>query len=53
MRMKDDHMQNGQLKAGYNLQISTNNQFMLHYTLHQKPSDSTTFIPHLESVKNT
>ena len=51
MRMKDDHMQNGQLKAGYNLQISTNNQFILHYTLHQKPSDSTTFIPHFESFK--
>ncbi len=49
MRMKDDHMQNGQLKAGYNLQISTNKQFILHYTLHQKPSDSTTFIPHFKS----
>ena len=24
MRMKDDHMQNGQLKAAYNLQASTN-----------------------------
>ena len=52
MRMKDDHMQNGQLKAGYNLQISTNRQFILHYTLHQKPSDSTTFIPHFKSFKN-
>ena len=51
MRMKDDHMQNGQLKAGYNLQISTNDQFILHYSLHQKPSDSTTLIPHLESFK--
>ena len=51
MRMKDDHMQNGQLKAGYNLQISTNKQFILHYTLHQKPSDSTTLIPHLRSFK--
>lgn len=51
MRMKDDHMQNGQLKAGYNLQISTNKQFILHYSLHQKPSDSTTFIPHFTSFK--
>lgn len=25
MRMKEDHMRNGQLKPGYNLQISTNN----------------------------
>lgn len=29
MRMKDDHMKNGQLKTGYNLQIATNNQFVL------------------------
>lgn len=29
MRMKDDHMRNGQLKLGYNLQIATNNQFVL------------------------
>ena len=51
MRMKDDHMQNGQLKAGYNLQMTSNKQFILHYTLHQKPSDSTTFIPHFKSFK--
>ena len=24
MRMKEDHMKNGQLKPGYNLQVSTN-----------------------------
>ena len=24
MRMKEDHMKNGQLKPGYNLQIATN-----------------------------
>ena len=51
MRMKDDHMQNGQLKPGYNLQISTNGQIITHYTLHQKPSDTTTFIPHFDSFK--
>ena len=31
MRMKEDHMKNGQLKPGYNLQISTNQQFILLY----------------------
>lgn len=51
MRMKDDHMQNGQLKAGYNLQISTNQQFITHYSLHHKPTDTTTFIPHFEEFK--
>ena len=29
MRMKEDHMLNGQLKPGYNFQISTNNQYTL------------------------
>ncbi len=51
MRMKEDHMGNGQLKPGYNLQISTNKQFITHFSLHQKPSDTTTLIPHLESFK--
>ncbi|MBK8632633.1 MAG: hypothetical protein IPN72_03290 [Saprospiraceae bacterium] len=28
MRLKDDHMQNGQLKPAYNTQISTEGQFI-------------------------
>ena len=35
MRMKEDHMRNGQLKPGYNVQISTNNQYIASYSLHQ------------------
>ena len=27
MRMKEDHLRNGQLKPGYNVQIGTENQF--------------------------
>lgn len=52
MRMKEDHMLNGQLKPAYNLQISTNNQFILHYTTHQTPSDYKTLIPHLHSFQS-
>ena len=33
MRMKEDHMKNGQLKPGYNLQIATNSQFVLSYNV--------------------
>ncbi|MDM7920481.1 MAG: IS1182 family transposase [Methanosarcina sp.] len=51
MRMKEDHMKNGQLKAGYNVQIGTENQFIIGYSIHQKPTDTTTFIPHLEMLK--
>jgi transposase len=51
MRMKEDHMKNGQLKAGYNLQLSTNRQFVVNYTLHQKPTDTTTLKPHMEEYR--
>lgn len=49
MRMKDDHMQNGQLKAGYNWQLSSNNQFVVNYSIHQNPTDSNTLKGHLNS----
>ena len=51
MRMKDDHMKNGQLKAAYNVQISTSNQFIVNYGIYQKPADTTTLLPHLEQHK--
>ena len=51
MRMKEDHMLNGQLKPGYNWQISTQNQYILGYTIHQTTNDTTTLQPHLESLK--
>ena len=47
MRMKDDHMRNGQLKAAYNLQASSNNQFITNYTLEQTTTDTTTLIKHI------
>lgn len=47
MRMKDDHMQNGQLKPGYNLQASTNNQYLTNYTLAQTTADTTTLKDHI------
>ena len=53
MRMKEDHMQNGQLKPGYNAQISTENQIIINYTLHQNPTDTKTLKPHLENLKET
>ena len=49
MRMKDDHMQNGQLKPGYNLQASTNNQYITQITLAQTTADTTTLINHIEN----
>lgn len=47
MRMKEDHMLNGQLKPGYNVQLSTNDQFILCYSLHQQANDYNTLPEHL------
>ena len=40
-------MKNGQLKAGYNLQIATNNQFTLAYDIFPNPANSRTLTPFL------
>jgi transposase len=45
MRMKDDHMKNGQLKPAYNVQIGTENQFFTHFDFFPNPTDFLTFIP--------
>lgn len=49
MRMKEDHMKNGQLKPAYNVQIATNNQFIATYSLHQSTTDTTTLTSHLST----
>src|SRR5665647_1997910 len=51
MRMKEDHMKNGQLKPGYNLQVSSNNQYITNYTIHQATTDTTTLPEHLNDYK--
>ena len=45
MRMKEDAMNNGQTKPGYNLQIGTENQYIVHFGLFQTPGDPFTMIP--------
>lgn len=52
MRMKEDHMKNGQLKPAYNPQISTENQFITHFSIHQTPGDTTTLESHLEGFED-
>lgn len=51
MRMKEDHMGNGQLKPGYNLQIGTEDQFIVNYTLHQSANDMPVLKEHMEDTK--
>jgi hypothetical protein len=51
MRMKEDVMRNGQLKPGYNIQVGTENQFVVGFSIHQKTNDINCLIPHLEQVR--
>ena len=51
MRMKEDAMNNGQTKPGYNIQISTENQYITNYGIFWRPTDQGTLIPFLESFK--
>lgn len=44
-------MKNDLLRPGYNVQISTENQIIVNYSIHQTADDTTTFVPHLESLK--
>jgi hypothetical protein len=51
MRVKEDHMLNGQLKPAYNWQISTQDQFILNYSLHQTTNDFGTLASHLDQYE--
>jgi hypothetical protein len=51
MRMKEDQMRNGQLKPGYNVQVGTENGFVLGFTVHQRPTDTKTLIHHMQHLK--
>ena len=51
MRMKEDAMNNGQTKPGYNIQISTENQYITNYGTFWRPTDQGTLIPYLEGFK--
>ncbi|TLM35146.1 IS5/IS1182 family transposase, partial [Acinetobacter baumannii] len=51
MRMKDDYMKNGQLKPGYNVQLATEGQYVLAYSLFPNPTDTRTLIPFLDEIE--
>ena len=42
MHMKEDAMRNGQTKPGYNLQASTENQFITDFAFYPNPTDTLT-----------
>ena len=52
MRMKEDHMRNGQLKPAYNVQIAVENYFIIHSYISNDRTDYNTLIPVIEKHKN-
>ena len=52
MQMKEDHMKNGQLKPGYNIQAATTNQYVVDFALFPNPTDFRTLEPFLEQMKS-
>lgn len=51
MWKKEDLMRHGRLEPGYNLQIGTEDQFIVGYSRHQQPTDTCCLIPHLVQVR--
>lgn len=51
MRMKDDHMRNGQLKPGYNLQIAAEGEYIVGTDISSQRSDMLTLIPLLKRIQ--
>jgi len=51
MRMKDDHMMNGQLKPGYNLQLAVTGEYIVGVDVSSERSDKQTLIPLLDRME--
>jgi len=51
MRMKDDHMRNGQLKPGYNLQLAVEGEYIVGLDISSERSDQLTLLPLLERME--
>lgn len=51
MRMKEDHMKNGQLKPGYNIQFGVDSEYIAWVSVGPQPTDTTTLIPFLKSIE--
>ena len=51
MRMKDDHMRNGQLKPGYNVQIAVNSEYITGMDVFSSRTDYGTLVPFLKTLQ--
>ena len=53
MRMKEDHMMNGQLKPAYNIQCATNGGYIIGVKSFPNPNDQNTLIPFLDELTSS
>jgi transposase len=51
MRMKEGGFGRASLRPAYNVQVGTEGQFVVGYSVHQRPGDPGCLIPHLEQLK--
>ena len=51
MRMKEDHMRNGQLKPGYNVQIAVNSEYITGIEAFSDRSDVRTLRPFMRRME--
>lgn len=51
MHMKEDHMRNGQLKPGYNIQIGVESEYIVGVGSFSNRSDVGTLIPFLNRIR--
>lgn len=51
MHMKEDHMKNGQLKPGYNMNVATVSEYIIGNHISADRADTKTFIPFLEKLR--
>ena len=51
MRMKEDHMRNGQLKPGYNVQIGVNSEYITGIEAFSNRTDYGTMVPFMKTMQ--
>lgn len=52
MRMKEDHMRNGQLKAAYNIQLAVHAEYIMGVGVFPNPNDTNTLIPFMKELES-
>lgn len=52
MRLKEDHMLNGQLKPAYNIQLAVHSEYIMGVGVFHNPTDTHTLIPFMKQLES-